>query len=132
MTHVAAVTPEALFEANHARLSELALRALSRGHAARDFLVVCIEVDSTWRTIVDDLMPRHDWQAVRDRGEKPIARGTVMREGLADLLSARVPDIAGALRSTPAPGTAHAVVLGSRDGHGCASVYTLQPQPEPS
>jgi hypothetical protein len=125
------VSPEALFEVNRGRLAQLAHRALGRGLAARDLLIVCIEVDA-WREVVDALMPGRDWQPERDRGETPIARGSAMREGLAEVLSALVPDIAHVLKSRPPPGALHAVALGSVAGRGWGSVFVLVPQPEPN
>ena len=36
------------------------------------FAIMYIEVDSSWRDIVDMLMPGHDWQPYRTNGGIPI------------------------------------------------------------
>lgn len=115
-----------MWEANRGRLSELAARAGAKGHAAKDILIVCIDVDTSWRDVVDELMPGYDWQAYRDRGELPIARGSVMRAGFGDYLCAAVPDIAHLIRSAPPPGMWHAVVMTA----GNATVYLVESKPE--
>jgi hypothetical protein len=90
-----------LFDVNRPRLEELAARALAKGHTCRTCVIVCIEVDSNWRELVDTLMPGHDWQPLRDAGDVPTARGSVGRAGLVELLSLLVPDIAQALKEPP-------------------------------
>jgi hypothetical protein len=67
------------------------------------FLVACIDVeDPTWRFLVDLLMPGADWQAIRDRGESPVARGVVPRELVASVLEELYP---AALPLPPEPTT---------------------------
>jgi hypothetical protein len=45
-------------------------------------------------------MPGHDWQAYRDRGEVPYARGLASREGLQEGLDTLDPEAATKLRET--------------------------------
>jgi len=120
------ISRDVLFQTNRDRLSEFAHRAIERGMTADEFLVLLIDVDdSTWRYIVDYFMPNEDWQAFRDRGEKPIARITATIE-MADYLIEAIPDLAVSL-SGPAPtGMCRAVVLGASGG----SVYLIIPKPE--
>lgn len=75
---------------NEMRLAQLAVRARTK-HAHEKgpgFCVVCIDVDDpTWTFLVDALMPGHDWQAYRDRGETPIARGVVPVSLIVDIVT---------------------------------------------
>lgn len=115
-----------LFELNKERLEQLAFRATRKGLKLDQFLVVCIDVyDSTWTELVNLLMPNADWQQIRDRGEKPIARGTVRAE-LADYLCEIVPGIASALRNPAEGGQAKTVIMGAKG----ASVYLITPTPQ--
>ena len=62
------------YQPNKDRLAELQARARQRGES----VAIAIDVDDpTWRQLVDLLMPGHDWQLIRDRGESPVARGVV-------------------------------------------------------
>ena len=69
------------FEINKKRLGEMAVRAREKAkEEGTEQCVVCIDVDDpTWAPLVEMLMPGHGphWQAFRDRGEKPVARGVV-------------------------------------------------------
>jgi hypothetical protein len=124
------ISAQQLYNANRDRLSQLAYRAIRRGMMPIDFVIVCIDVDSggAWAMLVETLMPGHAWQPYRERGELPIARGSVRREGIADLLDIVAPDAAPAVRSVPRPGLCHAVVFTK----GCATVYEIAPEPDPS
>lgn len=71
-----------LAEANAERVAHFVGRveALRRD----DLVIVVINVDDpNGGLIADALMPGHDWQAYRDRGELPIARGLAARAGVA-------------------------------------------------
>jgi hypothetical protein len=51
-------------------------------------VVVAIDVDDpVWTPLVDMLMPGHDWEQYRSRGERPIARGVVPRNLIAEVVS---------------------------------------------
>ncbi len=117
---------EQLFQPNKERLEHMAFKATKRGLVRDDFITVAIDVDDpNWTEIVDVLMPDHDWQQYRDRGEKPIARGTVMAEKIIEYLCQVVPDIAPALTSELPNGVVRAVVMAD----GGASVYFIEPFP---
>lgn len=64
---------------NKTRLHELSRRAQEKSWQTEDVqCVVCIDVDDpVWTPLVDLLMPGHDWDAYRRRGETPVARGVV-------------------------------------------------------
>lgn len=117
---------EAFFELNRERLEHLAYRAINnKGLAPDEFVTVCIDVDDpNWTEIVDHLMPGHNWQQYRDRGEKPVARGTV-NAVISEYLSKVVPDIAPALTGHLPTGAVRAIVMGD----GGASVYHIEPFP---
>jgi hypothetical protein len=67
-------------------------------------------------------MPNYDWQKIRDRGETPVARGSVPAH-IREFLKEMVPDITEALYRKLPEGYVRAVVLGV----GGASVYFIQP-----
>ncbi|HLC44397.1 MAG TPA: hypothetical protein VJK50_00940 [Patescibacteria group bacterium] len=118
---------EAFYQLNRERLQELAHKALTARRLKPDeFLIVCIEADDPeWKDLVDLLMPNHNWQQYRDRGEKPIARGSVV-PGVREYLREVVPDIADALYEELPEGVVRAVIMAS----GGASVYHIQPVSE--
>ncbi len=63
---------------NEQRMLELLARAIEKGP---EFVAICIDVDDPcWTEIVDALMPGYDWDSIRQRGEKPVARGVVPRD----------------------------------------------------
>ncbi len=112
------------FELNRKRLEELAYRALYvLKMNPEDFIIVCIEVDDpNWTGLADHLMPDYDWQKIRDRGEIPVARGSV-HASVREFIKEVVPDIAEALYRKLPDGYVRAVVMGI----GGASVYFIQP-----
>lgn len=115
-----------LYDLNRQRLAELAFRAIQRGRKNDEIMIVCIDVDDpVWSFLVDELMPGYDWQSIRDRGEKPVARGSVSAI-MAELLSDFVPNLAQALVGPPPSGHVRVAVLGA----GGASIYLTVPQAE--
>lgn len=107
-------------------LIRLARSSLAKGKKREDLALVVIDVDDPlWRSMVDHLMPNAteaDWQAHRDMGAIPIARGTVGRTGLADSLALLSPEL-GETLSSPLDKGFYVVVLGA----GGFSVYPLHP-----
>jgi hypothetical protein len=118
---------DAFFQTNKERLEQLAYRAIQKGLTPHQFITLCIDVDDpSWTDLVDVLMPDYDWQAIRDRGEKPVARGPITSE-IVDYLSQADPTIAPELLDRlPPPGLTTAVVMSD----GGASVYYIQPTPQ--
>ena len=107
---------------NLSALKQLYGRAVGRGMPENEFMLVCIDVDDpAWTGLADRLMPGEDWQHYRDRGEKPVARGSVMRNGISEYLSEVVPGIAPALLEGPGEGAVHVVVM----AEGGASIYLM-------
>ncbi|NTW13812.1 MAG: hypothetical protein HGA31_02145 [Candidatus Moranbacteria bacterium] len=113
----------AMVEDSIERLRHFAYRAKHvRGLSNEQAVVVCIQVDSHWRPLVDALMPGEDWQRFRDMGQEPIARGTAffpICEDIAKLL----PDIAESLLEKPEDGRYKCIAL---DEGGC-TVYEIDP-----
>ncbi len=63
---------------NESRMQELLARAVQKGDG---FVAICIAVDDpAWTWLVDALMPGHDWEQYRQRGEIPVARGVAPRD----------------------------------------------------
>jgi hypothetical protein len=61
--------------------------------------IVLLNVDDPWgKTMADILMPGHDWQQYRDRGEVPFARGLASREGMQGVLDEMSPKEGAKLR----------------------------------
>ena len=112
-----------LFELNAVRLAQLAYKALIKGMKPDEFAVICIDVDDpTWTDEVSILMPGHDWQQYRDRGEKPVARGNVSAE-FCRYIGKVVPGIAKGMFEEVSRECIHVIVLGS----GGASLYGIRP-----
>jgi hypothetical protein len=86
---VAKYNCHALYEVDHERVQHFVRRIAERGLAPAEVCIVLINVDDVHGSaIADVLMPGHDWQAYRDRGMTPIARGLAGREGICLALSA--------------------------------------------
>lgn len=118
---------EILFELNKERLEQMAYNAIHIKHLRPDqIIMVAIDVDDpTWKQEVDFLMPGHDWQQYRDRGEEPIvARGSV-NAAFGEYLSKVVPALAPAFAQPVPKGLVRAVIMGSKG----ASVYHIIPHP---
>jgi hypothetical protein len=86
---------------NLERARHFVSRMKERGDSPKDVLITIINVDDPCGGMLADvLMPGHDWQAYRDRGEKPIARGLAAREGIEEALDVIDAEAAKKLRET--------------------------------
>jgi hypothetical protein len=75
------------FEMNKERVAHFVGRIEEKGLSPADIVIVILNVDdSHGGPIADMLMPGHDWQEFRDRGETPYARGLATREGIQGIL----------------------------------------------
>lgn len=118
---------EEFYQLNKDRLAELAFRAFKKGLQASDFVVIAIDVDDPkWTEVVDGLMPNYDWDQIRRRGQKPVARGFWDSRPIVEYLSREVPEVTAALTSQVPQGLARAVVL----AEGGASVFFIKPIPQ--
>jgi len=118
MTAVAKVNCLRTAEANAGRIAHFARRIVDRGADPASIVIVCINVDDPHGSMLADaLMPGMDWQAIRDRGERPFANGLAVREGIQEALDMIDADAAANLREWQ--GVAVVVV-----DHGTADVFT--------
>lgn len=89
-----------LFATNRDRLSHFAQRIVDLDQSPADWMIVLIHVDDPsglGRCMADVLMPGADWDAYRNRGEHPLARGLAGRKGIMLMLSEMAPKAALAL-----------------------------------
>jgi hypothetical protein len=92
----------ALFDANRERVEYFARRAAERGMSGADVVIVLLNVDDPYgAAIAELLMPNHNWQSYRDRGEIPVARGLAGREGIFEAVGAFDLDAAEKMRLSP-------------------------------
>lgn len=103
---------------NEERVRHFIDRIKARNDSPKQVVITLINVDDPHGgPIADILMPGHDWQAYRDRGELPIARGLAARAGIEDVLDLFDKDAAAKLRENE--DIAIVVV-----DHGVAEVFT--------
>lgn len=105
---------------NSDRVAHFIERARVLGKSADEVVITVINVDTPiGGLLADALMPGFDWQAIRDRGEVPFARGLAGREGIQGALDELYPSAGEALRD--ADGFAVVVV-----DHGVAAVFKAE------
>lgn len=86
---VAAVECENLLAMCADRVQHFARRMVERGSDPRETSILLVDVeDAHGGALADLLMPGHDWQAYRDRGEHPVAVGLVPSRGMAPVVDA--------------------------------------------
>lgn len=113
-----------LFQDSFQRLQHFAFRASNvLGKKNDEVVLVCIEVDTEWRGLVDMLMPGHDWDKVRDSGLDPIARGSA-GWGVCEIVADVFPTMRGVALSKPDEGVFKAIVL----NHGGCTIYDITPK----
>jgi hypothetical protein len=80
-------------------------RIEEKGLNPADVIITLLNVDDPQgKVIADILMPGYDWQAIRDTGAVPYARGLAGREGIQSLLDEIDPEEAEILREAgPVP-----------------------------
>ena len=98
------------------RLIRLADRALNHHKMKWDqFIILCAKVDTEWRGYIDMLLPGHDWQPIRDKGEEPIALGIVERSFCA-IVTDKLPLLDSIFTQSPLPGWAQVIALDDLGG----------------
>lgn len=108
---------KSLFSINLERVDHFAHRMKVAGHSPAHVVIVLINVDDVHGAVIAEaLMPGHNWQEIRDRGELPIARGLAGREGLEEALGSFDKDASDKLKV--AEGIAVVVV-----DHGVAEIF---------
>ena len=77
-----------------------------------EVVIVCIQVDSCWRELVESLMPGNEpaWQEQRILGKDPVAFGTVTIDTCKDIADI-FPNISDILLSNPEEGIYKGIVL---------------------
>jgi hypothetical protein len=69
------------------RVRHFSSRVQERSLRPEDVVITLINADDAHgKFLADALMPGHDWQAYRDRGEIPFARGLAARGGVEDFI----------------------------------------------
>ncbi len=72
---------------NTDRVEHFKRRLVERGMTSDQAVIVLLNVDDVHGgPLADALMPGHNWQEIRDRGEIPFARGLAMRDGIQEAL----------------------------------------------
>lgn len=108
---------KATFKKNEDRVLYFSRRMDALGESLRWKLIVILNVnDRLGGALAEVLMPGHDWQQYRDRGEVPFARGLAGREPIQGLLDTVDQDAAKKLREI----TGKAVVVMD---HGAIEVF---------
>ena len=112
-----------LLEANAERVEYFTRRIAEREDDPRDVMIVVLNVDDRLGGLfADELMPGHDWQSYRDRGELPVARGLAGRRSITDVLTTLDADSASELRAID--GMAVMVV-----DHGVVAIFSAPVEP---
>lgn len=79
------------FDSNAERVNYYVGRVGELGRSGADTVITLIDVDDPTghgRLLADTLMPGHNWQEHRNKGEIPVARGLATKDGFPDLLAA--------------------------------------------
>jgi hypothetical protein len=106
------------YEAQLERVDHFARRMDLPGRDVNELCIVLLNVDDPHGgALAELLMPGHDWQPYRDRGEVPFARGLAGRQGIQDILSSF--DIAAAVKVSELKDKLITVVV----DHGTAEVF---------
>lgn len=73
-----------LLKDSEARVQHFVTRAVALGVSESAVIVVLDVDDPDGRALAEKLMPKQDelWQSFRDKGEKPVARGLAVIEGI--------------------------------------------------
>ncbi len=103
-----------LLKVNQERREYFKQRVVERLFDPKGVVIVFLDMNDTFASVLGvALMPGHDWQAYRDAGQVPVARGLAMREGVVEFLRQCFPDLADKLA-----GEQELAVLAMTDGYG--------------
>jgi hypothetical protein len=76
-----------IFTLQKDRVEHFKKRMIEQGLSSEEAVIVLINADDVHGSdIAEHLMPGTDWQAMRDKGEIPFARGLATKEGLVGIL----------------------------------------------
>lgn len=105
-------------QVNSDRVEHFKRRVDELGMTANQVVIVLLNVDDMYGgALADVLMPDHNWQEIRDRGEIPFARGLATRQGMQESLRMFDAAAAGKLESLE-----HRLAVVVVD-HGVAEVF---------
>ncbi len=86
---IRAISLAGFHDHNKERIEHFRGRAKTLEKTSEEAVIVLLNVDDPiGGELASILMPGHDWQAYRDRGEIPIARGLAVRDWIQDALGA--------------------------------------------
>lgn len=122
VTSKAATYRHEFYKANYGNLVDKAYRAINELKIEpSEAAVVAIDVDDPdWSDLANQLMPGEDWQATRDAGMRPVARGSVTWE-VVEYIKAVAPSIAEGIEGPPKEGHLYAFIMAA----GGVSVYEV-------
>ena len=87
-------------DANADRVEHFRRRAVELCVRSEDVVIVIANVDDGQGSVLAELlMPGHDWQQFRDKGEVPFARGLAGRDGVQEFADAIDTDAGDKLRA---------------------------------
>lgn len=106
-------------ELNADRVEHFKQRLTERGLTPDQAVIMLINVDDVHGgPLADALMPGHDWQKIRDKGEIPFVRGLALRDGIQEALNVFDKDAAIKLQEMKMNTVAVVVI-----DHGVAEVF---------
>jgi len=89
------------FGVNAERIEHFKTRISELGRTSQDIIIGIISVDDENGSAIADLvMPGFNWQEIRDRGEKPFARGLIVRDFMQEALELFDQEAADKLKSS--------------------------------
>ena len=107
------------FEGQRERVAHFARRISELSKTPTEVVITLINVNENGE-VADALVPNADWQAFRDAGEVPFARGLAGRPGMQDVVDMMDPEAGAKLRSIA--GVAVIVM-----DHGAVEIFEYEP-----
>lgn len=119
---MAVATRHEFYKSNYDALEKKAYKAIHvRKFKPNEVALVAIDVDDPdWRKFADHLMPGEDWEAIRAKGLKPVARGIVTWE-VVEYVKTVCPDITEGISTSPREGHLYCFVMAA----GGVAVYEI-------
>ena len=115
-----------LFRKTMPFLQSLAWHALNKqGRGNDEVALVCIDIDSSWRDVIDRFLPSQDWEELRkgSNGKSSVVVGCFDWE-ICEIIADRLPDLADIILAVPREGVVHAIIL----ARGGGAVYEIKPE----
>lgn len=126
---------ERLATLNRGMLEELGRTAFARGYDGQTTVLLCLAVESSWRWLVNRMMPGYDWGPLighqrQDEQSTVMASGFQPREWLTEILVEHGIDIGAAFEDPPAPPGSFWVLVGFDAGLGMVLLDVPPPDQE--